>query len=124
MENIRLLLAIFDIKLFIGCKDSDGLMGFDYSHDGWWGGSRTNEGIITKMKCANTCNQECVAFVSFARSYLDDVISGYNETNGLCQHYTNLVNIASAMKGSTAKAYIKCSGRNDWRYYFKIAVLQ
>ena len=96
------MLKIINTILFVACENSDGLMGFYYSHDGYWNGVYTSEGDKTKMDCANTCMGSCVAIHTTAKTS-----SGY----GYCHHYSNRADLASSneAKGS-AKAYVKCLG--------------
>merc|ERR1711936_1187032 len=49
-----------------GCQNSDGLKGFYHTHDGYWTEGHTLQGSKTKMECANTCTQNCVAFNTYA----------------------------------------------------------
>merc|ERR1711997_888812 len=49
-----------------GCPNSDGLTGFYHTHDGYWTKDHTLQGSKTKMECANTCTQNCVAFNTYA----------------------------------------------------------
>ena len=90
---------IFKKKLILGCQNSDGFAGFHYSHDGYWTKGGTFKGSKTKMECANTCTQSCVAINTYATS-----------SNGLCYHYSNraVLITSNERKNSGSKAYIKC----------------
>ena len=85
------------MKLFLECKNSDGLTGFNYSHAGWW---KEYEffGETTSLECAKACMQGCVAIDTDATA---------------CFHYKNKEDITDANKvpnpdGLHYKAYIKC----------------
>ena len=92
------------MQLIIVCEDSDGLTGFYFSHVGQWTGPRKNMGSKTKTECANTCNLGCVAIHTLATN-----------STGSCYHYNIRGNLVSANEEihPEAKAYIKCSGRNE-----------
>ena len=97
------------MKLFTACADSDGLKGFYYSHDGFWaksvmpGSGYEYKGHKTKMECANSCLQNCVAITTSDTS-----------SNGYCYHYSNNARLVIDNQHivSKYKAYIKCSGTN------------
>ena len=97
----RILIKI----LFLACENSDGLMGFYYSHQGKWKGVSTFEGYTTdRMECANTCmlKGNCVGI--HTRETLKTIH---------CYHYSNradLVNSNEEMENEHQKAYIKCLG--------------
>ena len=78
-------------------------MGFYYSHDGYWSKGYDVKGSKTKIECANTCLQDCVAFNSYAATGAS-----------ACYHYSDrsLLISANVRTGSNGKAYIKCLG-ND-----------
>ena len=96
------MLKIFNTILFVACENSDGLMGFHYSHDGFWNGGNILQGTTTKIECANTCmgKGSCVA------------IFMYGAINTDCYHYINKADLVSTNEviDVLAKAYIKCSG--------------
>ena len=96
------MLKILNTILFVACENSDGLMGFYYSHDGEWN-DKTYVGYKTKMQCANTCmeRKSCVAITWFFRPYA-----------GGCFHFSNRADLVSSNEviNLSAKAYIKCLG--------------
>ena len=98
------MLKILNTILFVACENSDGLMGFYYSHDGYWNIGYTNEGDKTKMECANTCMGmgSCVAINTYAIA----------ASTGRCYHYSNRSHLISSNERTrvTSKAYIKCLG--------------
>ena len=98
------MLKILNTILFVACENSDGLMGFYYSHDGYWNGVYTSEGVKTKMECANTCMGKgaCVAFNTYATA----------ASTGGCYHYSNRADLVSSNErtNGVATAYIKCLG--------------
>ena len=103
------MLKILTTILFVACENSDGLMGFYYSHNGYWNGVFTKEGTKTKMECANTCMSKgsCVAISTYATDY------GSNyKSNGQCLHYSNRADLVSSNEFiyRLANAYIKCLG--------------
>ena len=79
------------------CMNSDGLEGFDLSHNGYWLQGRTYVGSKTKMECANTCLLDCVAIDTSANT---------------CYHYMDGKDVVSTNDryDSVFKAYIKCTG--------------
>ena len=94
-----------NIKLFLECNNSDGLTGFDYSHDGWWyaSGMLPVDGARTSLECANACMQGCFAIDT-------DATASIAKT---CFHYTNKEELTDDNKrpsfaGEHFKAYIKC----------------
>ena len=100
------MLKILNTILFVACENSDGLMGFYYSHDGgWYGRNEKYEGYITKIECANTCmgREGCVGISTHATT-----------SNGQCWHYVDRADLVSSNEDNdpgqlgTAKAYIKC----------------
>ena len=100
------MLKILNTILFVACENSDGLMGFYYSHDGGWNGrNEYYEGYITKMECANTCmgREGCVGISTHATT-----------SNGQCWYYIDRADLVSSNEDTdtgqlgTAKAYIKC----------------
>ena len=98
------MLKILNTILCVACENSDGLMGFHYSHDGFWNyDSNTFEGVISKMECANTCMSKgsCVAITTDATA-----------SNGNCLHYSNRADLFSSNEviDVLAKSYIKCLG--------------
>ena len=99
------MLKILNTILFVACENSDGLMGFYYSHDGYWRTGSTSEGRKTLMECANTCRGYggCVAFNTYATAV----------STGSCYHYNNRADLVSSnaeTNAYTTKAYIKCLG--------------
>ena len=98
------MLKTLNTILFVACENSDGLMGFYYSHDGYWNGVHTSEGRKTKMECATTCMDKggCVAFNTYATPGSTD----------LCLHYSNRADLVSSNEETNvrATAYIKCLG--------------
>ena len=97
------MLKTLNTILFVACENSDGLMGFYYSHDGYWYGDGTEVGDKTKMQCANTCmgKGSCVAITTFANATSVDI----------CLHYSNRADLVSSNEGNAyGKAYIKCLG--------------
>ena len=93
-----------NLKLFIECANSDGLMGFYYSHDGFWAKGYTYQGSKTKVECANTCMHDCVGINTYATT-----------STGNCYHYSKRDKLVSAdiKINSGTKAYVKCLGRNE-----------
>ena len=95
-------------QIFIGCENSDGLRGFQYSHDGWW----ENFGDVlpsftnTIMECANTCLQDCAAIVWGKTKHIN--------WPGQCYHYSRVDIVSANEKFSQEglKAYVKCPGNN------------
>ena len=85
------------MKLVLECKDSDGLTGFNYSHDGYWKTGYHFFEETTPLECANACMEECVA--------IDSRVGG-----GACFHYKNKEDITDANKvlHDGIRAYIKC----------------
>ena len=83
-----------NIKLVLECKNSDGLTGFNFSHDGYWNAC-VFFGETTPLECAKACTQGCVA-----------IDTGHH----LCYHYKNKEDITDANKVIFYgfKAYIKC----------------
>ena len=77
--------------------NSDGLMGFDLSHNGYWSNGRTKQGYKTRVDCANNCLQDCVASDTSAHE---------------CFHYKENNDVASTNDryDSNFKAYFKCLG--------------
>ena len=104
----------FIIYHFTVCADSDGLKGFSYSHEGYWKKGWHDRGSKTKTECADTCLQDCVAFVyapDLDKSYDYYNYNYYNPT-GHCYHYdkqSNLITENEIVK-SPITAYIKCLG--------------
>ena len=100
------MLKILNTILFVACENSDGLMDFNYSHDGYWLGHGTYKDVTTKMECANTC----------MKRYEEDggclAISFYSTTTtSYCYHYSYGQFIQSNKMISTLeKAYAKCLG--------------
>ena len=93
--------------LLPGCDNSDGLLGFHFSHNGYWRRDQYigSMGIQTKAECANTCLQNCIA-LTFS-------------TLGHCYHYFKRSDLedANKMKVSESglnspKAYVKCYGNH------------
>merc|ERR1711874_514796 len=116
-----------------GCPNSDGLTGFYHTHDGYWTKDHTLQGSKTKMECANTCTQNCVAFNTYATEEQeqegeeeeeedDDEEEGAKEgeqkekeatsSKGDCYHYSNRSSLITAneRQWAVSKAYIKCLG--------------
>ena len=94
------MLKILNTILFAACQNSDDLPGFYYSHDGYWLGDRLYQASKTKIECAYTCMENCVAISAYAITY----------TKG-CYHYSNRADLVSSNeRKSYAKAYIKCLG--------------
>jgi len=115
-----------------GCPNSDGLTGFYHTHDGYWTKDHTLQGSKTKMECANTCTQNCVAFNTYATEEQeqegeeeeedddDDDEEGAKEgeqkekeatsSKGDCYHYSNRSSLITAneRQWAVSKAYIKC----------------
>ena len=82
------MLKIFNTILFVACENSDGLMGFHYSHDGIWDGGYTPiHPYMHKMDCANTCMAKgsCVA-IAMVRA----------DAYGTCYHYSNIADLDSS----------------------------
>ena len=98
------MLKTLNTILFVACENSDGLMGFYYSHDGYWYGDFTNEGSQTAMECAKTCmgKGSCVAINTY----------GGAAYTGNCNHYSNRADLISSNEDTydISKAYIKCLG--------------
>ena len=97
------MLKILNTILFVACENSDGFMGFYYSHDGGWANAGyTDERYKSKMECANTCMGRggCVGFLT--------------TSSEVCQYYSNkgALNDRNAYHDAEKKAYIKCSGTN------------
>ena len=83
--------------------NSDGLIGFVYSHDGYWSeGYKQHEEAKTTIECAETCLEDCVAF--------------NGNDNGVCFHYSERSNLVDSNKKEQYgnKAYVKCQGINQW----------
>ena len=97
------MLKILNTIRFVACENADGLMGFYYSHDGYWNSGGERAGTITEAECANTCmgRASCVAFSTYATGY-----------PARCFHYSNKADLVSSNKGIwyASKAYIKCLG--------------
>ena len=104
------MLKIFNTILFVACENSDGLMGFHYSHDGFWDGENGPflgtpiHSHIKKMECANRCMAKgsCVA-----------IAMGWGDVYGtVCYHYSNIAHLVSSNEviDNEGKAYVKCSG--------------
>merc|ERR1711936_1562479 len=87
-----------------GCPNSDGLTGFYHTHDGYWTKDHTFEGTKTKMECANSCTQNCVAINTYATS----------SKKGDCYRYTNRTGLVTAneRQWDGTRAYIKCLGNS------------
>ena len=100
------MLKILNTILFVACENSDGLMGFYYSHNGEWNGEGTHEGYKTKIECAKTCmgKRRCAAITTYATAASDDT----------CIHYSNRADLVSSNEvtddDDVGKAYIKCLG--------------
>ena len=80
------------------CSNSDGIVGFYYSHSGYWDHGYISMGSQTITECAKTCIQGCVAF---------------NRHSKTCYHYfkrSDIVNDSKVKQSSDNKAYIKCVG--------------
>ena len=84
----------------LGCRNSDGLSQFTWSHDGYW---QTSKAIGigktgTSFECAEAClkDDDCVAM-------------NYYSVSQYCFHYTD-VNSADIRQQSDGKAYIRCPG--------------
>ena len=97
------MLKILHTILFVGCENSDGLMGFYYSHDGYWNDGKIYQGSKTKIECANTCLDGCIA-----------ISSSDKPDSAPCYHYSNRSDLVSRNEDITylSKAYIKCLGTN------------
>ena len=100
------MLKTLNTILFVACENSDGLMGFYYSHDGFWhveffGDSRLHSSHMTKMECANACmgKEGCVAISTYAAA-----------SNGQCWHYFHRGDLIRSREefDVSSKAYIKC----------------
>ena len=91
------------MKLFIGCPNSDGLIGFGYSHDGYWNDNYKIKLQKTLLECADICLQDCVAIFWYP-----------GDNDNYCWHYSYKADIISANEvlNSNYKAYIKCSGNS------------
>ena len=95
------------MKLLIGCANSDGLMGFDYSHDGYWNPNDDQldiwKGSKTLLECANECLQD-----------LQDCVAIFFKNHDECYHYSNISAHETRPDpgGVDPKAYIKCTGKN------------
>ena len=88
-----------NLKLVLECKNSDGLTGFNFSHDGYWNACEFF-GETTPLECAKACTQGCVAIDTGPTGRYDP----------LCYHYKNKEDITDANKVIFYgfKAYIKC----------------
>ena len=102
------MLKILNTILCVACENSHGLMGFNWSHYGYWNVWNvvfTYEGIISKMECANTCMAKgsCVAIYTYAI---------YTYAFFQCYHYSNRADLVISNEESNegAQAYIKCLG--------------
>ena len=114
-DHIRISKIVLCCKLgipeyitLIECENSDGLIGFKYSHDGFWLGIDIVEGSKTLVACARACreNPNCVAFS------LASIWRRGSMPITECHHYTNMSEItdASKMEWKESRAYIKCAG--------------
>ena len=94
--------------MFIECSNSDGLTGFDYSHDGYWSIGHELQGSKTKVECADTCIHDCFGIHTYD-------ITSTNSLHKTCYHYKDRANLVkpNMIFDSNAKAYVKCSGRNE-----------
>ena len=86
----------------LGCKNSYGLVGFDFSHTGYWSKGITDVGYKTSMiECSNTCIENCVAF-------------NYELATIICYNYLELSNVVedNVVLDSeySSQAFIKCQG--------------
>ena len=115
------VLKILTTILFVACENSDGLMGFYYSHNGYWNGVFTYEGTKTKMECANTCmgRGSCVAIHTYCYGQPDCPVPD-------CYHYNNRADLVSSNEkiDVLAKAYIRCLGTYVLQHCLKVAELQ
>ena len=111
------MLKILTTILFVACENSDGLMGFYYSHNGYWNDGFTYMGTKTRKECANTCmwRGSCVAIHTWYP---------YNGTD--CYHYNNRADLVSSNEkiDVLAKAYIRCLGTYVLQHCLKFAELQ
>ena len=102
------MLKILNTILFVACENSDGLMGFYYSHDGYWVAGPhvkfNEEGSQTERECANTCmgKGSCVAISTYVTA----------ASTGGCLHYSNRADLirSNERTDGSSKAYIKCLG--------------
>ena len=94
---------IIQYYIILECKKTEDLPGFNYSHDGYWKGNYTSNGMKTILECANACGQGCFAIDTEAWS--DDAQP--------CYHHNNKDDLTDANKmwnsGSESfRSYIKC----------------
>ena len=77
--------------------NSDELMGFDLSHNGYWFHGKIYQGPKTALECALSCLQDCVAI---------------DTSPSECSHYKDKNDVINTNDryDSTRKAYIKCAG--------------
>ena len=88
------------ISLISGCENSDGLISFRVSHEGYFSNGETLiEKNGTTLECAKKCRKDvrCVAF-----SY---------QQSGECYHYHDPQALTTIQVNAMYKAYIKCNGR-------------
>ena len=86
--------------------NSDGLVGFYYSHVGYWKGKAMG-GVKTIKECAKACLQDCVAF-----SVYHSAFRGYDM---YCYHFDQLSDKIDLnhLNNATIKSYVKCEGKLD-----------
>ena len=80
------------------CPNSDGIQGFQYTHDGWFDPGYVARGdTVSVQDCANICtdDESCVAFS--------------RHKDGPCYSYVTIGD-ASRPTGTNDVAYMKCSG--------------
>ena len=107
------------------CKNSDGLIGFEWSHAGYWVGfyGGTSRGSMKFVKdCANACREsaECVGF-SFRHVF--------SHSDCILYYYTN--SFANKIEAGNDKSYIKCTGisylllhKETFIYYILLLILR
>ena len=89
------------VLLSLGCMNSNGVTGFDYSHNGYWSTGYSHKGYNTKAECAALCLGEtsCVAINTYGLS-----------SAGSCYTYNNVASLIDTNKRtySRTEAYVKC----------------
>ena len=91
--------------ILLGCMNSNGLTGYEFSHEGYWQRDIFNGKTNGAKKCADECDKDnqCIAFV-------------YRSDDTKCYVYHSLgVNTV----GTGIRAYLKCSGTYEqyWDIY-------
>ena len=88
------------ILCLLDCLNSDGLIDFNWSHDGSFAyGMKFQQSMSTAEKCADACRDDptCVGF-------------NYDRTK-YCYFYTNKNDLSTRKSYySATRAYIKCTG--------------